>query len=189
MKLLKALMLLLAVTVLFACSKDDDTPPDPPIEEATGIEGEWQLEEYDYSGSSTVSHEDFTYTSSYAAVAKNLNVKLTIKTDPNTWSTEGNYTLELTTTRDGETSTREIVVNDLANAGSFVLNEDQFHPENQNPGFPEPGEINPMDITSFTIEELTSSRMVLSFEETHTTTENGLQGETTVKGTQVYKRL
>lgn len=189
MKILKASMLLLAFTILFSCSKDDDPSPTPPVEEPTGIEGEWQLEEYDYSGSSTVSHEEFTYTSSYVAVAKNLNVKLIIDTEPNTWSTEGNYTLELTTTEDGETEIREIVVSNLANAGSFVLNDDEFLPENQNAGFPEPGEINPMDISKFTIKELTATRLVLSFDESHSTSENGMQGETTVEGTQVYKRL
>jgi hypothetical protein len=187
MKILKLPMLLVAFTFLISCSKDDDSPT-PPVEQPTGIAGEWELEEYDYSGSSTVSHEEFSYTSSYTGVAKNINVKLILETEPNTWRTEGGYTLELTTTADGETEVREIVVNDLANAGSFELEEDQFYPENQNTGFPDPGEINPMDMSTFTIEELTATRLVLSFSETHETTQNGMRGETTLEGRQVYKR-
>lgn len=188
MKIFKLLLLLAAFTFLASCSKDDDTPPAPPVEEPTGIAGEWQLEEYDYSGSSTVSHQDFTYTSGYEAVAKNINVKLIIETEPNTWQTEGNYTLELTTTADGETQVREIVVSNLGNAGSFILDEDQFFPDNQNESFPEPGEINPMDMSTFTIEELTASRLVLSFSERHASTENGMQAETVIEGIQVYSR-
>lgn len=187
MKIFKPLILLFAFTMFFSCSKDDDSPG-PPVEQPTGIAGEWQLEEYDYSGSSTVSHEEFSYTTSYTGIAKNINVKLIIKTEPNTWRTEGGYTLELTTTADGESEVREIVVNNLENAGSFILEDDQFFPDNQNPGFPEPGEINPMDMTTYTIEELTASRLVLSFNETHETTQNGMRGETTLEGKQVYKR-
>lgn len=187
MKILKPLMFLAALTLSLSCSKDDDTPT-PPVEQPLGIEGEWELEEYDYSGSTTVSHEEFTYTSSYTGMAKNINVKLIVETEPNSWRTEGGYTLELTSTSDGETDVREIVVNNLSNAGSFLLEDDQFSPDNQNTGFPEPGEINPMDITTFTIEELTATRLVLSFSETHETTENGMRGETTLEGTQVYSR-
>lgn len=187
MKITKLLMLLLAFTFVASCSKDDDTPT-PPVEQPTGIAGEWQLEEYKYSGSSTVSHEEFTYTSSYTGIAKNIDVRLIIDTEPNTWRTEGGYTLELSTTAEGEIEVREIVVNNLANSGSFLLEEDQFFPDNQNPGFPEPGEINPMDMTTFTVEELTATRLVLSFSETHETTQNGMRGETSLEGTQVYSR-
>lgn len=191
MKILKASMLLLAFIVLTSCSKDDDTP-DPGVEQLQGIAGEWQLEEYYYTRTSTVSTEDSTFSSSYDAVATDLDVKFKIDTESNIWSINGNYVLRLNIIEEGETVTREIVVKDLADTGSFNYDGYWFDPVQHAvgfPGFPEPGEINLMNYSTFIIEDLTADRLELTISEAISFREDEMPAVITRKGTQVYKRL
>lgn len=189
MKTFKILLPFLSF-IIFSCSKADDSPA-PSSEQLPNIEGEWELEEYYYTRSTTITNNEDEHTNTYDAVAKDLNVILTIDTEPNIYSIAGDYILVISTIEKGETVEKEIDVKNLSDSGEFWYDDIRFElleKDSGLPGFPEPGVINLMSF-HFQIDDLTENRLELTLNEVHSFSENEKPVKVHTIGTQVYRRL
>ena len=107
MKIFK-LLLLSAVFVLFsACGGNDDDiivmdemTEDPP----PSIIGEWQLTSMQLSGTSSETTKGSPVDATFTGFGKNMDFSIIFTEDPNEYVRDGTYTVELTTTIDGEIS-------------------------------------------------------------------------------------
>ena len=188
MKNLKAFFLFLILTVFYSCSKDDDSN-EPSAEQLPGIEGEWLLEEYYYTRTSTLSETKSSLPHSYYAEAMDLDVTLNIDIEPNIWKMKGNFTLRINSTEEGDSQKEEMIVEDMENTGVFYFDDYWFDADNYDANLPPRGEINPMNFSAFVIEDLTETRLELTISEGTAFQENGIPAMINRYGTQVYRRL
>jgi hypothetical protein len=181
MKTIKYFCALLACLAVISCSGDDDNPG---IDQ-TLILGEWDLVEYNYSGNTTVTQGGSTITSSYIGEFYDVDAQL-IFSDNNTYSTAGSYMVKLTTTYEGETMVQDVPSSDVASTGTYRIENNKLITD-VNPQLQQPGDLN-MVINEGTIVELTSNRLVLSFDHDLNTTVEGMEMTINVEGVQVYSR-
>lgn len=116
MKITKLLLLSLAVIIL-SCSKDDD--PKPTSE---GMVGKWKITALDYKGSTTTTAQGASAKADFTGKGKNMNLITTFTTNPNTVTSEGTFTVELTTNYMGQTVTEEYDMDETVPSGTWSLN-------------------------------------------------------------------
>lgn len=90
MRTLKFLFATLLSFFIFSCSGDDNSI------DTANLSGEWELEAFNYEGTSSVSQNGQTYSSSYSGESSDIDAKVNFK-DNNTWESEGSYLVTLTT--------------------------------------------------------------------------------------------
>ena len=119
MKLKLIFFSLLTVFVLNSCSNDDDTIPASNAE----ISGEWQLEEYSYTGTTTNTSGGVTLVTDFDAVASDIDYVITFQENPNVVTGQGSMTLILTTTVEGQEFQNEIPFDDSIGSSSWSYRE------------------------------------------------------------------
>lgn len=182
MKTFRYFLVLLTFVVFVSCSNDDDTPS---IDQSMAV-GEWNLEEYTYSGSTTVSQGGTTNSTSYVGEFYDIDARLTLNSD-NTYRSEGSYNLELSYTLGGETITQDMPTSNFESTGTYTIQGNRILTDAEQPPLEQPGQLT-IEISEGTIEELTSNRMVLVFDEVYDSDAQGMQMNITVEGRQVYSR-
>lgn len=177
MKTFKYFLATLAFVTLLSCSGDDDSP----TIDASLVVGEWNLDEYNYTTSTTVSQGGESYTATGIGEATNLDARLIFNND-NTLQTEGSYNIKLSTTAEGETSVSNTPIN-LDGSANYRIDGNKMTITNaQQTGVEDVG------FNEVTIVELTASRMVWSLEETITTEIEGMTLSMAVEAMQVFSR-
>lgn len=166
-----------------SCSGEDDNPSI----ETSNFMGTWNLEEMNYSGTSTVNFGGTELATSYSGEAIETDVQLVFG-NGNTWESGGSYTIKLTTNFDGITDVQNVPVPEFSGSGTYSVNGNTLTTTQE--GFNSPGsfEMLPMQFNEATISELTATRMVLTFDYTETATVEGMEVEVTLEGFQILTK-
>jgi hypothetical protein len=117
MKIAKLFLLGLAV-ILFSCGKDDDPAPT-----ADGLIGAWSITALEYGGSTITTVSGITITSDFTGVGKDMNMTVTFNQNPNTVTSQGSYTIALTTVTLGQSLTEDVMFNGFFGDGTWVLKD------------------------------------------------------------------
>lgn len=181
MKTIKNFCALVTCLIVISCSGDDDNPG---IDQSL-ILGEWDLVEYNYSGNTSVTQGGSTITTSYIGEFYDLDAQVVFN-ENNSYSTAGSYVVKLTTTYEGETLVQDVPSNDVSSTGTYRIESNKLITD-VSPQLQQPGDLN-IVINEATIVELTSNRLVLSFEQEFNTTMEGMEMNLNVEGVQVYSR-
>ena len=181
MKIFKYFLLTAALVFFVSCSKDDDNPGT----DSSMVLGEWNLEEFSYSGSTTATQGDQTVSSTYTGEAYDLDARVIFNSATN-YSTEGSYTIKLTTTVNGQTMVQDYPYSDISGSGTYRVEGNKLITTSNAP--PDPGLVDPMATAEGTIVELTANRMVLFAEQVVNSTMQGAEVEIRNETLQVFSR-
>lgn len=114
MKIAKLLLLSVAV-LLFSCDEDD------PMPTSKGMVGTWAVTAVDYKGSTTTTAQGVNLKADFTGTGKDMNMIATFNETPNTFTTEGSYTIVLKTTMMGQTETEEMPFEGVFSNGTWTL--------------------------------------------------------------------
>jgi len=110
------LLLLSFAVILFSCSKDDD-----PMPTSDGLLGTWSLTSLTYSGMTTTSASGMTIDADFTGRGKDMDFTTTFQANPNTVTSSGSYTIELTTTVMGSSTTDDYEFDEALSDGTWEL--------------------------------------------------------------------
>jgi hypothetical protein len=165
------LLLLVAAVIMFSCGKDDD--PQPTVD---GLVGKWSISSLDYHGKTTTTVQGTTLASNFTGTGKDMNLTTTFTKNPNTVTSEGSYTIVLTTTTLGQTDTQEISLNEIVTSGTWELKGSTITVTGSN---------GPQDAT---ILEQTDSTLKLKIEVSQSVTVQGVTSTTEIHGTYTFQK-
>lgn len=174
-------MLLTALATFISCSNDDN---DPEVDSGM-ILGEWQLDEMNYSGTTTVTMEGQTSSISYEAEAIDMDAQV-IFNDQSTYSTKGSYTIRMTTNMEGYTDVQDYPFSNVNGTGTYRLEGDKIFTNADIPAGSEQEYL--MSSGEGTIMELTENRMVIFNSEEVTSTTDNMEMEVTLELIQILSR-
>lgn len=115
MKLTKLILISFSV-ILFSCS--DDEAPMPTSEGMLGI---WNVTAISYEGSTTTTVMGVSVKANFTGTGKDMDLTTTFNESPNTVTSEGSYTIVLTTTMMGQTTTEEVPFDNMLMDGTWTL--------------------------------------------------------------------
>lgn len=157
MKILKLILFTALISLTISCSSDDDNVN----LNNDGIVGVWRGTGVNYEGTSTTTMQGQSFAADYVGVAYDINYTLAFSENPNKVVSEGNYSIELTTTYMGQTTTQNITGLDFLSDGDWTLNGDILSITVDN------------ETQNATIIELTPNKLVLEANESTTVEQNG----------------
>lgn len=114
MKYLHLTLVALLVVSLFSCSKNEDSPK--PSEQ---LVGKWRMTSFTYTGSSTTNYGGESTTAPFSGTGKDMDAHISFASNPNTYTSTGDYTIELTMDMGGEKITQDYPVQDFMGSGSW----------------------------------------------------------------------
>lgn len=120
----KITYLFLALTlVITSCSKDDDSAP----QISGSISGTWNMISYNYTGTTITEFQGQSITSDFVAEAFDIDYSITFEENPNNLTTDGTFSLRLTTTALGQTQTQTLSNVDAVDTGAtWELSNDEI---------------------------------------------------------------
>lgn len=157
MKILKLILFTALISLTISCSSDDDGA----ALNSGSIVGVWRGTAVNYSGTSTTSGQGQSFTSEFVGEAYDIDYTLTFSENPNKVVSEGNYSIELTTTYMGQTITQNIEGLSFLSDGNWSLNGTTLSITMDN------------DTQDATIVELTPTKMVIEATQTTTVDQGG----------------
>ncbi len=119
MRTFKLIALAALVTVFASCKNNDDDGGTPDVDLILGL---WTGTGVDYSGTTVTEASGQTITADFTGESFDENYTLNISSDPNEFTSEGTYSLELTTTVLGQSSTETVTGLTLFDSGTWELN-------------------------------------------------------------------
>jgi hypothetical protein len=170
MKIAKLLSLLLAV-IFLSCSEDED-----PMPTSAGMVGEWSMTGLEYKGTTTTSFEGTNLIADFTGVAKNIDFTTMFTENPNNVSSAGAYTIVLTTTMMGQTSTDEYTMDEVVSDGTWSLNGKTLSITSDT------------ETESATIVEQTATKLKIKVEVDETESDQGLTVTTKVQATYTFTK-
>ncbi|MEL0456292.1 hypothetical protein WJN01_08650 [Flavobacteriaceae bacterium SZ-1-7] len=157
MKKLNLFFVALAL-IITSCTEDGD-----PIPQISGdIVGIWDMVDYTYTGQTVTTAQGQTLKSDFTGEAYNMNYTITFEENPNNLISMGSFSLKLTTTTLGQTSTQNIDnIEGLVTGTWEMVNGEIITNANGDQG-------------KMKIEELTESSLVLSIAEKQDLSQSGV---------------
>ncbi len=110
------LLLLALFVVLFSCSDDE-----APLPTSEGMLGTWSVTAISYKGSTTTTVSGVSIKADFTGTGKDMDLTTTFSENPNTVTSEGSYTIVLTTTMLGQTTTEEYPFDEAVIDGTWTL--------------------------------------------------------------------
>ncbi len=173
MKTIKLSLLAILFITFSSCSKDDDNNSDL---NTSMMLGEWNLESFNYEGTSEANFEGFDFSTSYSGVSENEDFTLTFN-ENNTFESNGKYDVRLTV----EGITQLVPLETTTSTGDWSVNGNILTTSSlftQVNGSPTQSE----SISEMRITEITENRMVLSFDQESKVNQSGLDYTVTLIG-------
>lgn len=158
MKILKLLLFTAFISLTISCSSDDDN------QEATNngeIVGVWRGTAVDYTGNTTTSGQGQTIVAEYVGVAYDIDYTLTFTENPQKVISDGSYSIELTTTVYGQSTTQNVEGLEFLSSGDWTVNGNTLSITVDN------------ETDDAQIVELTNDTLVLKAVETQTSSQGG----------------
>ena len=175
MKIAKLLLIAVLVTTFVSCNNDDDNNP-PPQNNADLILGNWTGTGVDYSGTTVTEFLGQTITADFVGESFDHNYTLEVTENPNELTSGGTYSIELTTTIEGQSVTETVTGLTFLETGTWSIDGDQITVTAN-------GETN-----TATIEELTETTLRISATQTEDLSQQGATITTTVTAVGTYTR-
>jgi hypothetical protein len=179
MKTFKFFLAALCLTFLFSCSKDDDAPQDV---NTSGMLGEWNLQNFEYEGTTKMVIGETSYTMNYTGATTESDVIIDFK-ENGSYSAHGGYTILFT--MEGMDYEVPIEMNSSTGnwsiAGNKMILSEGLVTLNT-------GEEMASKPTEAIIDEISPSRIVLLFTHEETITESGYENEVNVTGRYILVR-
>lgn len=181
MRALKMLLFTTAMVVVCSCSKEEN---EHEIDHSMLL-GEWNLTEFSYSGTSSLTEGGETTSLSYSAEGVDIDARVNF-VDETKYTTAGSYTIILTTIMDGETIVQRYPFSDITGSGTYKIEGNRMTTRPQSSAYQEQMQL--MNSSEVIIRELTSSRMVLVMEMHTVAEEEGMEAEMTLDMIQILTR-
>ncbi|APU70349.1 lipocalin family protein [Christiangramia flava] len=172
---------ILVIFVAVSCSKDDK----PSVNSSDAV-GKWKLQEYYYSGDSQGSYDGMDLSSSYSVTTENSDAYLELLED-NTFKATGSIDFYMSMDYMGQSMDQTMANTAFNGTGNWSIDGNSMKLSNQVASFNNQY-VQQAEVQSMTIEELTSSRMVLTFDVTQDMSQMGIDYSVSMKGKQVYTR-
>ncbi len=163
MKTIKFSLVTLLFISFLSCTEDDS-----PSTDTSMVTGTWNIEAFDYSGTSSGNFEGIDMTINYSGVAENIDATLTFNQN-NTFNFEGSYDVALTT----EGFTQTVHMSNVSSTGSWEKEGDYLITTGamgqvQGQGVPGPQE------SEMWISEISENRMELIIDQETMINQNGI---------------
>ncbi|MCZ4319875.1 lipocalin family protein [Aequorivita viscosa] len=159
MKIFKLFLFTALISLTVSCSSDDDSSTPANNGDIIGV---WQGTAVDYRGTTTTTAQGQTITADYVGEAYDVDYTLTFTENPNKVISDGSYSIELTTTVNGQSTTQNVPNLEFLSTGDWSINGSTLS-------------ITVDNVTDdATIIELTNNSLILNVVESQTTTEQGI---------------
>lgn len=169
------------MVTFLSCSKDKE-----PSVDNSEVVGKWKLQEYYYTGSSKGNFEGMDLENSYDITTENPEAYLELLSD-NTFKSSGTLDYIMTMEFYGEEMSQALRGVNFTGNGDWNIEGSLLTVSNQ-VGSVNSEYIQQAAINTFKIDELTSNRMVLSFNEETEVTYSGLKYSVKMEGKQIYTK-
>ncbi|WP_075342729.1 lipocalin family protein [Tenacibaculum agarivorans] len=125
----KLILLFLSISLLIACSDDQDGVTDISNDD---IVGTWNITKSEFSGTATATVQGIPVTGSAKGTGKDYDLALTFKENPNEFSFEGTFTSVVEVSIQGQTQIVERELNSLGEVtvGTWKIENNQLFFEN-----------------------------------------------------------
>lgn len=158
---LSSFLILLLAVVLISCESDDDTTT---INGEIG--GEWNFESINYTGTTIVSQPGNSITTNFSGESFDENATMTFNEADNSFTSQGSYYIELTSTTLGQTQTQTTTIDDYNSEGEWDLDGNILTIVGGlvsiSSGAPIVGDPNEILSQEYVVQELTATTMVIS---------------------------
>lgn len=179
MKTLKFSLILILFISFLSCSKDEDSNPDV---DKSGMIGEWNLQNFEYDGTTKMTYGETTYTMAYTGVTTESDVIINFKED-GSYTAQGGYTVLFTM----EGMDYEVPVEMEASTGNWsiegdkmMLSEGLVTLSTGQEMASKPGEA--------IIDEISANRIVLLFSHEDVINESGIENLVNISGRYILTR-
>lgn len=164
---MKAVFSILSLFLLLtACEKDNKLEVNND-----NIAGEWNMTGFSYSGMSTTVAGGETSASSVAGTGRDINFMISFKAN-GTYTSSGNYTVDLSYEFGGQTFTQPYIVSDFLKSGTYELMDQEMTITRDEDG----------EISIATIRELSSEVLIFELQQTETSTGQGTSSTIVING-------
>ena len=167
----KILLLLVTSVILVSCSDDDDT-----IQFTGDLVGIWNAVSVDYTGTTVTEAPGVSITADYVGEGYDVDFFMTVSEDPNVITANGSYSIELTTTAQGQSFTDFQEGLEFVNEASWAMS----------------GNTLTMTVdgvsTDFSITELTETRLIIEATEEEDFSQSGASITTSTNIVLVFAR-
>lgn len=157
---------LLAFLFIFAtsCSSDDDSPN----VDRSMVVGDWNLQAFNYSGSTSGSFEGVDLSTNYDGEAENINAVLSFNED-NTFDFSGSYDIIL----NAEGTSQVVNMEDVASTGNWRM-DGNYIISSAAIGQVQGQGVQGPDEGLMRVSEISENRMVLDVDQESSTTQGGM---------------
>ena len=161
--LLEKVFLLFVLGLLISSCSKDDTPQNTSAE----VLGVWNCSSVDYTGTSVTEYLGQNITADFIGEGYNVDFTFTLSENPNVASSDGSYSIKLSTTILGQTTVQNIEDIAFTYVGTWSLDDNKIT-------ITQEGES-----SVATIVELTDNSLKLNIQEERTISNNGANVTTT----------
>lgn len=162
------LLLVLALSIA-SCNKKDDTLNGD-------ITGVWNCTAVNYTGTTVTEYSGQSATTEFTGEGYNVDFTFTVSENPNVATSNGSYSIKLTSTVNGQTITQNIEGNDFIYTGEWSKNGSTMT-------ITQGG-----DSSDATIVKLTDTELELNIDDVRTIENNGMKATTTTNMTVSFIR-
>ncbi|MEM9921343.1 MAG: hypothetical protein AAF990_24800 [Bacteroidota bacterium] len=173
MKFFNRLLLLAALFSVVACNKDDDTNAGGDDD----IVGVWDLNVLDYTGKSTTTVSGMPFTADFMGSARDITASVEFKSD-GTYQSMGTYTIDLTTSLNGQNFTQAVTITDWLGTGTYMVNGNVITATDSQAQMPQ----------SIDITKLDGDDLEMDFTFTQSSNQQGVISTTSIDGNYSFKR-
>lgn len=114
MKYLHFTLVVLLFVSLLSCSKNDDSP-----KPGGQLVGTWKMTSFTYTGATTTIFDGESITTPFSGTGKEMNVHISFAANPNTFTSTGDYTVELTMDAGGQQIKQDFPIQGFMGSGSW----------------------------------------------------------------------
>lgn len=182
----KFLFIFTFAMLLISCDDDEDT-----VSVNGDIGGEWTIESITYDGTSVTTVQGTSTTSDFSGESFDENATMTFNESDNTFTSQGSYSIQLTTTSMGQTQETTQTIDDFNSEGEWSLDGDILTMEGElvsvSSGTPTAGS-GETQANEVVVQELTDNSMVLNSVSEQTAEEFGATIEVATDMTITFSR-
>lgn len=140
MKFLQIALLAMLSFSLFSCSKNDQN-----VKPDNQLTGKWKLTEFKYTGTSIVTYQGESSTTPFSGIGKDMDLHIIFSTNPNNYNSNGNYTITLTTSVDGQEFKLDYPINGFMGSGTWAKDGNTLVITDKETGKPQSATITQLD--------------------------------------------
>ncbi len=163
-------MISLAV-IFFSCGDDDDDP-----QPTDGLAGTWAVTGIDYEGTTATEAGGTGIIADFTGKGKNMDLTITFKENPDTFTSQGDYTIAMTIEADGQSVTQDYPFEGFLTDGTWALDGETITV------------TGPSGPQLATITEQTSTTLKMEWDYVHDMSQQGVTVLMNIHGTYTFKR-